>query len=156
MANLVLKITRDEKKAAEAQYVYRDIDAFSDKYAVNKVDMLVDVEAVKASVRNIFMWSQGEEILYPNFGNALKRFLYQPLDETSKTELSHEVKRCIEENEPRVKLDSLGVDDSPDNERHSAIRFQVNYHVIGSKGNNYMVSDTITINGNDIANKEQG
>lgn len=156
MANLVLKITRDEKKAAEAQYVYKDIDAFSDKYAVNKVDMLVDVEAVKAAVRNIFMWSQGEEILYPSFGNALKRFLYQPLDETSKTELSHEVKRCIEENEPRVKLDSLGVDDSPNNERHSTIRFQVNYHVIGSKGNNYMISDTITINGNDIANKEQG
>ena len=156
MANLVLKITHDEKQAAEAQYVYKDIDAFSDKYVTNKVDMLVDVEAVKAAVRNIFMWSQGEEILFPKFGNGLKRFLYQPIDEVSKTELSHEVKRCIEENEPRVVIDSLGVDDSADNERHSVIRFQLNYHVIGSKGKRYSVSDTITINGNDIANKEQG
>ena len=156
MANLVLKITRDEQKAAEAKYVYKDIDAFSDKYAVNKVDMLVDVEAVKASVRNIFMWSQGEEILYPKFGNGLKRFLYQPLDETSKTELSHEVKRCIEENEPRVVIDSLGVEESEDNERHSVIRFQLNYHVIGQKGAVGMISDTITINGSEIENRKQG
>ena len=84
MANLVLKITRDEKKAVEANYVYKDIDVFSDKYAVNKVDMLTDVEAVKAAVRNIFTWNVGEEILYPQFGNNLRKFLYKPLDETER------------------------------------------------------------------------
>lgn len=144
MANLVLKITRDEKKAVAANYVYKDVDAFSDKYAVNKVDMLTDVEAVKAAVRNIFMWNVGEEILYPTFGNNLRRFLYRPLDETSRGELSQEVKRCIEENEKRVVLDSLGIDDSADDEQHSTIHLRLNYHVIGVKGFG-QITDTITI-----------
>ena len=146
MANLVLKITRDEKKAVEARYVYKDIDAFSDKYAVNKVDMLRDVEAVKAAVRNIFMWNVGEEILYPQFGNNLRKFLYKPMDETSKTELSQEVKRCIEENERRVVIDSLGIGQSEDDEQHSTIHLQLNYHVIGAKGFG-SITDTITITG---------
>ena len=144
MANIVLKITRDEKKAVEATYVYKDLDAFSDKYAVNKVDMLTDVEAVKAAVRNIFMWNVGEEILYPTFGNNLRRFLYRPLDETSRGELSQEVKRAVEENEKRVVIDSLGIDDSADDEQHSTIHLRLNYHVIGAKGFG-QTTDTITI-----------
>lgn len=147
MANLVLKITRDEKKAVESTYVYKDIDAFSDKYAVAKIDMLTDVEAVKAAVRNIFTWNVGEEILYPQFGNNLRKFLYRPLDETSRGELSQEVKRCIEENERRIVVDSLGIDDSEDDEQHSTIHLRLNYHVIGSKGFG-QITDTVTITGN--------
>lgn len=157
MGNLVLKIKRTEKKAQEANYVYKDIDAFSDKYAVNKVDLVVDVEAVKASVRNIFMWNVGEEILFPQFGNALKRFLYNPLDDTSRTELAQEVRRCIEENEPRVVIDGLGVERSDeDDAAHSTIRLLLNYHVKGAPSTGAAVSDTITITGgtNGPVNKE--
>lgn len=145
MANLVLKITRDEQRIAQARYLYKDIDAFSDKYAVNKVDLLVDVEAVKAAVRNIFMWNVGEEILYPQFGNNLRKYLYGQMDETTKSQIAQEVKRCVEENEKRVVIDSLSMERNDENDDHSLVKFTLMYHVIGSYTGNLQISDTITI-----------
>ena len=147
MGNLVLKISRDVKKAAESKFIYMDVDAFSDKYAVGKVDLETDVAAVKAAVRNIFMWNVGEEILYPQFGNDLRKFLYQPMDETMRGELAQEVKRCVEDNEKRVEMDSVAIDDTVENKEHSTLRFILKYHVIGSKSPAASVVDTISIEG---------
>lgn len=147
MANLVLKITREEQEELNSPYVYKDIDAFSDKYAPEKLDVMLDVEAVKASVRNIFMWNTGEEILYPRFGNNLRKFLYQPLNDSSKSDLAQEIKRCIEENDKRIIIDSLALDTSDDADEYSVIRFRLSYHVVGERINSGIISDTITITG---------
>ena len=73
--------------------------------------------------------------------------MYRPLDDTLKEEMSQEVKRCIEDNERRVKVDSLGIGQDEDDERHSTIHLRLNYHVIGAKGYG-TITDTITITGN--------
>ena len=96
---------------------------------------------------NKIQGNQGEEILYPTFGNNLRKFLYRPLDETSRGELSQEVKRAVEENEKRVIIDSLGIDTAADDEQHSTIHLRLNYHVIGAKGFG-QITDTITITSN--------
>lgn len=147
LGNLVLKIDRETKAQAEKNYIYKDIDVFSDKYAVGKIDLETDVAAVKAAVKNIFVWNQGEEILYPGFGNNLRKFLYQPLDDTMRDQIGQEIKRCIEDNEKRVKVESVAIDASEDNKERSIIRFRLKYHVIGSKGPGSNITDLITIEG---------
>lgn len=151
MSNLVLKIEREKQQKEKNTYVYRDIDAFSDKYASSKVDVMIDVEAVKASIKNIFMWNTGEEVLYPGFGNSLRRFLYKPLDQHIKNQIAEEVKRAVEENEPRAVIDSLAVDEAGVNDDFSAIRLVLQYHVVGRNGSSQRISDTITITGNNGA-----
>ena len=147
MSSIILKINREETKRAKAKFIYKDIDAFSDKYAANKVDLLTDVEAVKASMRNLFMWNSGEEILYPKFGNNIRKFLYQPMDEVNKAQLAQEIQRVIEENEPRVAIETFGLMVDKNDTEHSTIRFSISYHVVGngkSIGEKSIV-DTITI-----------
>ena len=43
----------------------------------SKVDKLVNVNAIKNSLHNIFSWTPGERILNPEFGSKLRKLLYE-------------------------------------------------------------------------------
>ena len=71
--------------------------------------MQYDVEAVKISIRNILMWRVGESVLRPEFGHNLNLMMYEQINEFNKEKVSEEIKRAIEENEPRVEVRSVSI-----------------------------------------------
>lgn len=64
--------------------------------------MCYDVEAVKVSVRNILMWRVGENVLRPEFGHKLQLSMYSQMNAFNQDAICEEIKRAIEDNEPRV------------------------------------------------------
>jgi phage baseplate assembly protein W len=75
-------------------------------------------EAVKRSIKNLLMTVAGEVPFYPNFGSALSRLLFEPIDPVTTTLLASEVRATIEGFEPRVIIQSLDVTPTPDENRY--------------------------------------
>ena len=67
-----------------------------------KVDALINVEAVKNSLRQIFTWIPGERIINPEFGSNLRRLLYEGLTDYNKELIMAEIKHSVSVWEPRV------------------------------------------------------
>ena len=73
MGSLVVKLDEPTTKKLERMHFYSDVDMLNARggnthtTGVPKlsVPMIYDVEAVKASVRNILMWRVGESVISP-------------------------------------------------------------------------------------------
>ena len=102
-------------------YLYRDV--LLDLEASNNADpsnlhqstQAVDIEAsfdeaaVQNSIKNIFNTVPGEKLLTPEFGLALKRYLFAPLNQDTAETIGEEIIRGIEQYEPRARIDQCDV-----------------------------------------------
>ena len=94
---------------------YSDVDMLRYTGKTNgEVPMAYDVDAVKAAVRNILMWRVGENVIRPEFGHNIHRSMYEQLNDFNKDKVCEEIKRAIEENEPRAKVQTVAVDQDPE------------------------------------------
>ena len=113
---------------------YSDVDmlTYSGK-AEPQVPMVYDVEAVKAAVRNILMWRVGESVISPEFGHNIRRSMYEQMNDFNKDKVCEEIKRAIEDNEPRADVKTVAVkrDDPDGDDASGALRVQVVYTVKG-------------------------
>lgn len=145
MGSLIVKLDAQTEQALKKRYHYSDVDVLGLRMPrkvqdpsspsgsgieVYDVPMSYDVEAVKLSVRNILMWRVGESVLRPEFGHKLHLSMYQQMNEFNQDQVCEEVKRAIQENEPRVEVDGVAVkkDEDPDS---NALYVKVIYHVVG-------------------------
>ena len=94
-----------------------------------RISKLINVKAVQNSLKNIFTWIPGERILNPEFGSRLKQYLYQGIIPETSEQIVAEIRHCISEWEPRVKLidvvDMSTTDDHEDNTIHLEIRYSI-------------------------------
>lgn len=145
MGSLIVKLDAQTEQTLKKRYHYSDVDVLGLRMPrkvqdpsnpsgsgieVYDVPMSYDVEAVKLSVRNILMWRVGESVLHPQFGHKLHLSMYQQMNEFNQDQVCEEVKRAIQENEPRVEVDGVAVkkDEDPDS---NALYVKVIYHVVG-------------------------
>ena len=76
--------------------------------ARGEVKLVTNVEAVYASLENIFMTMEGERVMLRNFGGNFKKLLYEPLlPDVLRDNYMREMKETIEAWEPRVMLQTL-------------------------------------------------
>jgi phage baseplate assembly protein W len=110
--NIVLGNSTEEQSRG---YTYRDFDI---KFVKGNKDYntLDDLEAVQRGLANIFTWEKGQRILLPEFGNNIRSFLYEPINEETITNLGESLRGTIETWEPRVKIDELNVSTDPDDD----------------------------------------
>lgn len=161
MGSLLVKLDAPTEQRLKKRYHYSDVDVLgfraprkvvdpnnpsSSGLDVYDVPMSYDVDAVKLSVRNILMWRVGESILRPEFGHKLHLSLYQQMNQFNQDQVCEEVKRAIEDNEPRVDVDSVSVkrDEDPDS---NALYVKVIYHVVGEGSDNAKLVQEATISG---------
>ena len=133
---------------------YSDIDALSfnsikkpggvEKYGYSELPMVYDVNAVKVAIRNILMWRVGESVLRPRFGHNLKRSMYNQMTQFNQDSICEEIKRAIEENEPRVQIRTISVKPDEDN---NALGVRVVYVVVGDKTSDAEIVEETTIVG---------
>ena len=92
-----------------------------------RVSKLVNVKAVQNSLKNIFTWIPGERVLNPEFGSKLKQYLYQGIVPETSEQIVAEIKHCVSEWEPRVRVtevvDVSTIEDHEDNTIHLEIRY---------------------------------
>ena len=85
-----------------------------------KLAKLVNVKAVFNSLHNIFTWNPGERILNPEFGNNLRKYLYEGITDFTSEAIIAEIRRCISEYEPRVLVQSIkNVSNTSDTENNT-------------------------------------
>ena len=114
MGSLIVKLDAPTEQKLKKRYFYSDLDMLGyrmprkSKWGDGKnmdvydVPMSYNVEAVKLSVRNILMWRVGESILRPEFGHKLNLSMYEQMNQFNQDQVESEIRRAIEENEPRV------------------------------------------------------
>ena len=94
---------------------YRDLSTkFKIHPAFGDVRPLRDIDAIKNSIRNILLTRKGERPFNPKFGCNLKQYLFEPADPITKASMDQEIKYSIGEQEPRVEIQNVVIDDKPD------------------------------------------
>lgn len=144
MANKVFNFTPKQNSfqigRQLARSKYKDIDMVSDynhsleKYSIGDV---VDVEAVKVAMRNLFNFIPGERVLEPNYGNTVLQYLYNGITETTKEQIAAEVSKIISKYEPRAQIDSLQDITTTNDEENNTVQLKMVWHVVGLDSQKY-------------------
>lgn len=94
---------------------YTDIDLdFLANPITKDVLKKVDESAIAASISNLLNTSNYERLFNPDLGCNLKKYLFEPIDDITTTNIQGEIRRTIENFEPRVELSDVVVNPYPD------------------------------------------
>jgi hypothetical protein len=83
--------------------------------------LLKDADAIKRSIRNLMLTGQYERLFQPNMGGNLKQLLFEPITPLTQHSIELAIKDTITAYEPRVKIISLNVNVSPDENGYSVV-----------------------------------
>lgn len=88
--------------------VYSDLPlSFNIHPITGDVAPVGDVRAVKNALINLLYTPPGSKPFYPQYGTNLEKFLFEPADSFTESELNEEIAATIEKFEPRVKLTAI-------------------------------------------------
>lgn len=148
MGSLVIKIDKPTSAKLKNKHHYSDIDLFQIRNRSDgDIPIVYDVEAVKQSIRNILMWRVGESILHPEFGHNIQKSLYSQMNQFNQEEICQEIKRAIEDNEPRVEIKTVAAKVTEDDTEENRLNIKVVYVVKGDKTSDVEFEEQTTIEG---------
>ena len=73
------------------------------------VEMISDEVDIKSSLDILFSTNPGERILQPTYGCALMKFVFEPINISTKTMMEKVVKDSLMYNEPRIIVDTIQI-----------------------------------------------
>ena len=79
---------------------------------------LLDIDAVKASVRNLILTNFNERPFQPKVGSNLRALLFEPADIFTLIAIKDSIRNVLARYEPRVDQVTIQVDDNPDDDRY--------------------------------------
>lgn len=85
--------------------VYR---GFSSNNPTARNGVLYDADIIKQDIYNHFMTARGERVMMPKFGSIIWDYLYEPLDETTKSIVEQDARDIVSQ-DPRVNLEAVEV-----------------------------------------------
>jgi phage baseplate assembly protein W len=94
------------------------------------VEMVAGAEDIQQSLEILFATTPGERVLQETFGTDLSRLMFEELDQGLASTVERLIKNAIIEHEPRIKLDKVDVENTPD--EPYALRIHVQYTVRGT------------------------
>lgn len=131
-ANLVFNKEEDSFR----KYTYRDIgtnNIRSYQDPITKQKKIIDIDtsnydgdAVKQSLKNLFSFKPGEQILQPQFGNELYRYLYEPVISFTTEKIARTIKQMVERWEPRIQILDIPIEAD---EQQQCYYIQLNYFI---------------------------
>ena len=114
------------------QRISRSFKDISMSFKVNPLtDDLIAIKnqtAISRSIRNLVLTAPGERFFNNDVGSRVNELLFENMDDLTASSIKSEIENTIENYEPRVKLLSTRVSDSPD-----SYEFDVNitYEIVG-------------------------
>ena len=97
--------------------VYRDLDLFFGvKQSSKDISTVIDINAVKRSVRNLILMNHYEKPFHPEIGSGVRDILFEPMTPLTAYILTKKIEDVITNFEPRARL--VGVSALPDLDRN--------------------------------------
>lgn len=75
------------------------------------VEMISDEPDIKSSLDIIFSTDPGERVMQPQFGCALRKFLFEPMNVSTKTFMEKVIKDALLIHEPRIIVEKIQIGD---------------------------------------------
>ena len=109
MASLIIDLSQYNKTSSK-DWIFKDFKNPLDLRA-DKADVIdsKDYAAIENSISNIFLFVPGENIVFPDFGNSLYKYVYEPINETTTDAIRNEIITIFKVWEPRVRIVSLDI-----------------------------------------------
>lgn len=99
-----------------------------------QVDMVAGEQDIRQSLEILLTTTLGERTLNSTFGSDLHRFMFDEIDQSMVNNLQNMIYDSLLNNEPRIKVESVNVDDSQVLE--GCVRIQVSY-IVRTTNNRY-------------------
>lgn len=97
---------------------YSDLDVSLSRDVTNDITPLRDIDAVKASVKNLILTSFGERPFQPELGSGLKNLLFEPADRITISVLRDSIYAVLNKYEPRIDTITIQIKDESENNRY--------------------------------------
>ena len=72
--------------------------------------VIIDDDAVRQSVKNIFNTMQGEKLLNPLIGLDLRQYLFDPISETTAERIANTIADGLVDQEPRISVKNIKIE----------------------------------------------
>ena len=119
--------TSDSTRNAQ---IFTDINLNMVRHPVTgDIAKLSNVEAVKASVRNLINTNKGERPFHPEIGSNIRRALFEPMSSAVSSSIKTFVRDMIETYEPRAELVSVDTSEDFDNNTYNV---SIKFYLINS------------------------
>lgn len=116
----VIKRAQLTTQTARAEKVYADLPV-GFRIDSNKLDLEVDIneEAVKESIKGILLTNRGERLFNPTFGSDIRSLLFENISPQTESSLREYIELAIDNFEPRATLIDVIVTALPDANAYS-------------------------------------
>lgn len=94
---------------------------------------------VREAIQIILLTEQHERLMLPAFGGGLNTFLFEPNTVSTRHRIQDRIERALEEWEPRIVVESVTVDEDPDDSQ--AAIATITYHLVATQ-----VRERLTVN----------
>ena len=81
-------------------------------------------KAIKSNLMHLLLTNKGERLYMPDFGTNLKKYLFEPNIETVSSDIRSEIQTSINKYIPNLKIDTLTVTPSDDNEHSVFVKLE--------------------------------
>lgn len=117
----------DKYTMARQTRKYADLDAvFTPNPVTGDLSLRTDEAAVKFAIKNLILTRNYERPFDSSIGSQLKRYLFEPMDNTTIILMRQVIAQTITNHEPRVDLISIGINSREDsNELTVTVNFKI-------------------------------
>lgn len=144
MGNKVISFESTAPELKSYEYTYADVSMEAEFIRGKmRVAKKKDVDAVKGAVKNIFTWIPGERILLPDFGNTLRKLLYEGITDLNSEQIVAECQMLMTKWEPRAVIDRLFKKDSIEDQENNQVSIVMIWHVAGLPETKYQQEITL-------------
>ncbi len=103
--------------------------------ASKTLEMVSDEEDIKQSLEILLTTQLGERVMTPEYGASMKPMIFEPLSANLKTFMTEMVRKAIVRYEPRIKLNSIEMNDSGELEGRVLIEVLFTIKATNSRAN---------------------
>jgi phage baseplate assembly protein W len=114
-------VYRDYKALLEPVFERNNITDYAkfgdDRHELTVIDDVYDTEAVKNSLRNLFLINKTEVPGKPNFGSPLNLQIFDLMDEFTESTIKNSIKSAVSLYDNRIEIQDLTVTEIPEKNR---------------------------------------
>jgi len=103
----------------DLEYTYTQNPEFKKVNEIKDLKVDYDINAIKNSLRNLFLTNRGEKLLNPYFGIGLGNYVFSQVTEATAAEIGNSILQNIKIFEPRVEVNNINVISNPDDNSYT-------------------------------------
>ena len=84
----------------------------------------VDTKAIKADLLHLILTNKGERLYLPDFGTNLRKYLFDPYDGITESEIKSEISEAIKKYIPNLKVDSITFEEASQSQYGAVVKLE--------------------------------